>query len=92
MGLKSIEIKNLSAGRGCLAKAKADEPVFILRAQDALMPNLVDEWAQRLEAQSVNDSADPEKNQKRARKIAEARGLARQARQWQAINGAKLPD
>jgi hypothetical protein len=34
----------------CLAKAADDEPIFILRAQDKLAPDLVRAWAIRAEA------------------------------------------
>ena len=30
---------------GCIAKAAAEEPVFVLRAQDKLAPALVEAWA-----------------------------------------------
>jgi hypothetical protein len=33
--------------QGCFAKAADDEPVFVLRAQDKLAPDLVREWAVR---------------------------------------------
>lgn len=32
---------------GCMAKAAPDEPVFVLRAQDRLAPQMVREWAMR---------------------------------------------
>lgn len=32
-------------GEGCLGKAKDDEPVFVLRAQDIHAADLVEKWA-----------------------------------------------
>jgi cob(I)alamin adenosyltransferase len=34
---------------GCIAKAADDEPVFVLRAQDKLAPDLVRAWAREAE-------------------------------------------
>lgn len=37
-----------------LVKMPKDEPVFILRAQDQLAPDIVREWANHAEAAGVN--------------------------------------
>lgn len=42
MGLKKQELID-----GCFAKAADDEPIFVLRGQDKLAPELVREWARR---------------------------------------------
>lgn len=41
--IKSAELK----GPSCLTKAANDEPLFVLRANDPLAPQLVREWSQR---------------------------------------------
>ena len=56
----------------CLAKVAEDEPIFILRAQDRLAPNLVRDWADEAEAAG---HCPPEK-------IAEARALAAEMERW----------
>jgi hypothetical protein len=45
MAMKQREINLMLDGRGCLGKAEADEPIFVLRAQDRLAPLLVWMWA-----------------------------------------------
>jgi hypothetical protein len=35
------------AGPSCLTAAKDNEPLFVLRANDELAPNIVREWAKR---------------------------------------------
>lgn len=42
MAIKSQERKS-----GCFAKAAENEPIFVLRAQDNLAPELIREWAYR---------------------------------------------
>ncbi len=42
MAIKSIELVS-----GCIAKAADDEPVFVLRGQDALAGDTVRDWARR---------------------------------------------
>jgi hypothetical protein len=71
MGLAKIERENAAAGKGCLGKAADDEPVFILRAQDALAAELVELWAIR--ARSAGCPVD---------KVREAQDLADQMMRW----------
>ncbi len=66
---------------GCLAKAADDEPIFVLRAQDALAPMIVKAWAEA--ALKVGVPVE---------KIQEAVQLADQMTDWQATNHTKLPD
>ena len=61
--------------------AAADEPIFVLRAQDMLAPEIVREWAFRAEHQG----SPPDK-------VAEARHCADQMEQWQIANWKKIPD
>jgi len=65
----------------CYDKAAPDEPIFTLRAQDVLAPGIVEAWAQRAE----KAGSPPEK-------VAEARDLAEQMRQWQKQHPCKTPD
>lgn len=71
MATAKIEREMAAAGRGCLGKAADDEPVFILRGQDMISPQLVEEWADIAEHHKC--SAD---------KVAEARALALKMRGW----------
>lgn len=71
MGLAKIEREMAAKGKGCLGKAADDEPVFILRAQDALAADLVEKWA--VEAQGVGCPWP---------KVHEAKELAKAMREW----------
>lgn len=68
-------------GSSCYEKAAPDEPVFTLRAQDSLAPEIVREWAFR--AQVAGTPAD---------KVAEARKVADDMEQWQIANLKKVSD
>lgn len=81
MGTKAQELELLAKGEGCLGKAKIDEPVFILRAQDRTAPGLVREWAARVQSHSGTTP-----------KVIEAFALARRMEDWQETNGSKIPD
>lgn len=56
----------------CLNKAADHEPLFVLRGKDAIAPEVVEKWAQRAEELGIHEP----------RKIAEARALANQMREW----------
>ncbi len=71
MGLAKIERELAAQGKGCLGKAADDEPVFILRAQDMLAADLVDQWATH--ANLVGCNWD---------KVREAKQLAQAMREW----------
>jgi hypothetical protein len=47
MGSARGEIEKAARGEGCLGRAHPDEPVFVLRAQDALFSETVRFWADR---------------------------------------------
>lgn len=80
MGTKREETAPGAAG--CWAKAGADEPLFILRAQDRFAPALVRRWADQAEASGVSPS-----------KVHEARSLAARMEAWARDHGgAKVPD
>lgn len=78
MGTKAEELVKAGRGEGCLGKAASDEPIFILRAQDAIAPELVRAWANRAEGLHC----PPEK-------VAEARELADKMAAWP---NRKAPD
>lgn len=78
MALAKIERELAAQGKGCLGKAADDEPVFILRAQDALAADLVELWAIR--ARAANCPVD---------KVREAAELSEEMRRWPTT---KYPD
>ena len=69
--LKKME---LATPTSCLNKAAADEPVFVLRAKDALAAMTVRHWATMAEGQ--HEEA----------KLEEARNLADQMDKWRKAN------
>lgn len=48
---KGAEIDNLES---CLNKAEEDEPLFVLRANDPLAPDIVREWARMYDTEKRN--------------------------------------
>lgn len=68
-------------GTSCYDKAAPDEPIFTLRAQDALAPELVREWAYRAKVAGTPDD-----------KVNEARRCADAMEDWQIANTKKVPD
>ena len=42
-----IKDREVAEPNSCLNQAAADEPIFVLRANDELAPGVVREWAQR---------------------------------------------
>jgi len=65
----------------CLDKVQPGEPVFVLRAHDALAPKIVRLWAQ--EASRAGSPAD---------KVEEALLCAKKMMAWQNLYGLKVPD
>lgn len=63
-------------------KIGLDEPMFTLRAQDSIAPEVVELWALTLSMRGPSDSP----------KVAEARRCAQAMREWQRIHGCKIPD
>lgn len=76
-------------GDSCYEKAGLDEPIFVLRAQDAHAPWLVLEWARRVEAEAISIGM---LTAKIAAKTGEARVLAGRMFDWQKKNHRKSPD
>lgn len=81
MGLKRVELEKANIGMGCLGRARDDEPVFILRAQDRLAPLVVAQWAAMARLFGVGEA-----------KVREVEALAEAMRGWGKENGSKLPD
>ena len=71
MALAGEERARAARGEGCLGKAHELEPVFILRAQDALAADLVEKWA--IWARAADCPND---------KVNEAFALAEEMRRW----------
>lgn len=66
------------------------EPTFTLRAQDRFMPDILEQWAGKVEAAVYNTiSGDADKSREKAKR---ARALAHQVRAWQVMNHSKIPD
>ena len=65
----------------CLANAADDEPIFVLRAQDRIAPEIVLEWSDRALRAGTPIA-----------KVAEARELARKMIDWQKEHATKTPD
>ena len=78
MATKQEEINKMTRGEGCLGKAASDEPLFILRAQDAHAADLVEKWAIWARASGCGDD-----------KVNEAMQIAEEMRKWPT---RKMPD
>ena len=82
MAVKAFVLSEALAGIGCLGRARDDEPVFVLRAQDRCAPKIVRAWAEFAKNEGV-----PEE------KVADARRVADEMDEWQRLTGrAKWPD
>lgn len=68
-------------GIPCYDKAALDEPLFVLRAQDMLAPEIIREWAYRAKALGTPDE-----------KVEQARRDADAMEDWQIANAKKIPD
>lgn len=64
-----------------MTSIKEDEPVFVLRAQDALAPSTLEYWAKKLK--EVGGDIDTANNILR---------FADEMRRWALENGNKIPD
>lgn len=63
-------------------KAEADEPIFVLRANDETAPACVREWAHRYGNSKCENSPTGTMSQKQTDKFREALQLARQMEEW----------
>lgn len=66
---------------GCFVKAKEDEPIFVLRAQDRTAPRAVREWAERAKGAGMADQ-----------RFTEAMDCALSMEEWGKHNRTKIPD
>jgi len=84
MGTKLQELESTT---GCFAKAANDEPIFVLRAKDALAPLLVRMWVELAQFHAVDlEEMEP--------KLDEALDLANAMVEWQTAHAGeiKFPD
>lgn len=65
----------------CLQKAGDNEPIFVLRAQDTLAPEVVRTWAAIANSKGVPFE-----------KVGEALNQAARMEEWAASNASKIPD
>lgn len=80
--LTKRDVLEAAAGnKGCLGKAADDEPVFVLRAQDASAPSIVRSWITNAVLRGVNSD-----------KLAAAHEVAFAMDEWQQRHGRKIPD
>ena len=78
MATKREVLDQMLRGEGVLGKTKLDEPIFILRAQDALAAETVERWA--IHARSAGVPPD---------KVTEAFAIAEEMLRW---HTRKMPD
>jgi hypothetical protein len=82
MGLAKQEREMTARGEGPLGKARDDEPVFILRAQDRTMGPTLHVWIDANESFLGTDHP----------KIIEAKALLDKVGYWQGTHGSRYPD
>jgi hypothetical protein len=68
-------------GDTCYDNAAPNEPIFTLRAQDELAPEIVREWAYRARKAGSPDD-----------KVVGALNIADEMEEWQIKNSKKVPD
>ena len=78
---KADTVPEGAQGEGWLGKAADDEPVFVLRGNDALAAMTVHYWADLAAAHK----STPEK-------VVGARAVADQMQSWAETRGSKVPD
>lgn len=75
----------------CYAAAEPDEPIFVLKANDPLAPNVIDMWADMRERESLAlyriGAISSERLGEKIQKAIQARIVARQMREWKEKNG-----
>lgn len=77
--LKKLEVRDPNS---CLNKAERDEPIFVLRANDELAPEIVREWADVYIDSKRRRNRDREMTQAQIDKYNEALTLADQMEEW----------
>ena len=82
MSVKAFERANPSS---CWNKAAEDEPVFVLRSNDELAPDLVEAWAKEYFLRKSAEQ-DGKLSSQQIAKYEEALQLAKQMRIWRKIH------
>jgi hypothetical protein len=83
MATKREVLEAALRGEGCLGKAADDEPVFVLRAQDALAGPTIRYWMHQV-LMSTNMRGSP--------KIEQTNDVFEEFASWAAKHGTKIPD
>jgi hypothetical protein len=81
MATKQETVEQAARGEGCLGRALDDEPVFVLRARDALAVRTIQFWMQELAKIRLNSP-----------KIEQANDDVQKFLHWGGVNGTKFPD
>ena len=66
----------------CYKEAGSDEPIFILRANDELAPNIIRFWAEEYRISKLKKSKDNKLTPKQESRYQEARLCARSMEVW----------
>lgn len=87
MSTKAETILEAIQGRGCLGKARHDEPVFVLRGQDALAPARIRSWVGEAKVRLAAKSTLTLEQRGAVRlKLDQALDVAEAMEAWQAAN------
>lgn len=104
MATKAVELKKMKAGKGCLGKAAAGEPIFILRSSDKFAPEVIRDWCMKVIRARHHEwmqTLSPQDQDKATRgllsppklpKVDEARKLAKAMEKYATKHGSKVPD
>jgi len=68
---KAQTVADALRGEGCLGRAEADEPVFVLRANDRIAPATIRDWVQRSKNAGMHED-----------KVEEAMEIAAEMERW----------
>jgi len=74
-------IEDARNGKGCLGRAHADEPVFVVRASDVLFNRVVRFWISEAQEEGVKPP-----------KIASAAAVLADGTDWRGAHSIKVPD
>lgn len=73
-----IKSRELTYPASCLNRAKADEPLFVLRANDPLAPDLVRDWAYNYDKEGMTAAQQ--------KKYRDALAIAKEMELWKKAN------
>lgn len=77
-----IKRDELSNPNSCLNKTHDDEPIFVLRANDAVAAHVVEYWASAYVIEKQDHNTDGQLTAAQHAKVLEARGNALAMREW----------